>query len=608
MRRWWSPGSSSRWLVEHRHVCGLLLSGVLLTGQLQAGEADSLEPLPTSGADQRRVVSALIALGEGDPAPLLALPRHLLSEPPAIADAHDPELARRWTAVVPEALARLPAERRAAVAQALGLEHDRQHQLANAFDRGRLIDVLVLGPGDPRATVARALLGLGNETLPQPALPLPGVGPIPFPSALRLAHGDGWLFGLDQDGGIRWQRHCERMARIAVGVDGALVAETSGLSAIDLDGAATRLPPLPSFARPLACHGAQAWFHAGSTAWRLLLPAGTVTVLDLGEAPLGAPLLRGADAWWLTAKALIHTHDAVVVERLPHLLALSVAAALQDDPRGAVIRDGERWWLVGDRATATPAARIEATLLAGQRSAAQALLADSAAGAIPDDLRVRVTWADPHSDQQRALVALATERSQLDALPGNPLLTEVATDLALPVTAWRHRMTLAAWRARSGGPADNAGEPEIRLRSDATTIRLSARWPSTPGTPGAPERWWERTWPVYPLLDAPSRSWAAVPGAVVAVDGAVHLVIADDRTGELVVAGEMPNDIEPTLVVRLGAHAAAALVDEGRSILYITPGNVRRLPCPADGAALAAVAGHLQLTLASGGTADIALP
>ncbi len=512
----------------------------------------AVEPLPTAGAEHQAVVAALSALRWGSDALVRGLPRPGPDGVPAITDPADPDLARRWTELVPPALRPGPAP-----------------SVAESFDRGRLIDVLLIDPADPRAAIARSLLGLDADGLPQPSLPSSGNGRAPASMPPRLVHGDGWLFGLDAAGAVRWQRRIERLARVAVGDDGALIAETAGLAHVDLQGLRRMLSPLPAFARPLATHGRWAWFHAGAEVWRLDLSSGAATPLTLPQAPLGPPLQRGEDAWWLTATELITTRGGSIVERMPHLLHLSQAATVVRDPRGGVVRDGPRWWLIGDRAQAAAPARIEALLLAGHRAEAAALLA--ATPGVDHDLTVRVTLQDPRTDQQRALIALAGDRSTLDALPGNPLLCEAGTDLALPVEAWPQRTTLAAWKARIA----DSPEPAVQLASDGITVTVTARWSA--------ERWWQRQWPMRPLLDAPGRSWALVPGAVAVVDGASHLLLADAPTGMRIVELDLPVDVEPTLVARRGDHRAAVLAEQGRLLLLVDGDRFQRLSVPGIG-------------------------
>ncbi len=578
--------------MDRRSIRRRLLIGIIAgldwgAGLTIGGGLAAAEPLATAGTDHAQVTAALHALGAGDPGPVLGLPLHLLSEPPALTDPADPALARRWTELLGRALARLPADApaRAAIAGRVP-QPDAAAAAARAFDRGRLIDVLLLAPEGVRGTAARALLGLGAGTLPVPALPVPGMGIVPVPTPARLISIGGWLLGLDPDGRVRWQRTLARSAQVVLGDDAAMVAQVDGAATIDLDGERHPLPPLPAFAKPLAIHGSVAWFGRGARLWRLTLANGVVAGLTLPEPPQGPPLLRGDDAWWLGRTTLLQTHGVAVAGRLPHLLALSAAAALRAYPRGAVIVDGPRWWLVGPRREAPLRDLIEATLLAGDRAEAKRLLDDGPA--LDDgDLAVRVTRADARTPQQRALLALVTG-SGIDRLDGNPLLTEPGTDLDLPVWAWPHRCTLAAWRSSDDRP------PEVTTASDGATITLRAAWST--------ERWWERRWPTRPALDAPGRSSAVTADAVVVLDGATHLLVADRRTGRRIVEADVPAEVDPSQVARLGDTAVAALADGGRTVLIIRPAGSERRPCPLTGTAIHADQGRVIVTAADGRT------
>ena len=87
------------------------------------------EPLATAGTDHATAVHVLMALSRGDTEPLLTLPGHLLSDAPALIDPDDPALARRWTALLPNAVARLPVAQRAGVLTSLDA-----HYAQNADD------------------------------------------------------------------------------------------------------------------------------------------------------------------------------------------------------------------------------------------------------------------------------------------------------------------------------------------------------------------------------------------------------------------------------------------------------------------------------------------
>ncbi len=552
-------------------------------------EAAELTPLPTAGRDHQLVTVAVAALSHGDAGLLMALPGHLgHAAAPALADPLDPDLYRRWPAVIPTALARLPADRLATVRPRLAplLEHDRA--VAAAFDRGRLGEVLLLAPTDPRATAARELLGLDAGSLAAPALPSSGTGTAPIALTGPLRLGDGWLFAVTAETGILWQRRIERQAEVVIGLTSALVSQTSGLWRINLDGEAIPLPHLPAFARPLAVHGRWAWFAARTRLWRLDLDQGEIATLDLPEAPLGPPVLRGTNGWWLTRHALLTTDGTTITDRLPHLLALSPNATLAPLPGAALILDDPRWWRVGPRPEAPPATQVESLLMAGEITAATRLLATI--DDLQESLRFRVELTQPQTAQERAISALLAARAgnpgPLAQLSEAVVLTESATELRWPVAAWPHRVSLAAWRALDGVP------PTITIAADATTVTVHAAWAD-------PARWWERTWSTRPLLDAPARSWALIPGAVVIADGADHLLVAEAQTGAVICEHSIPSAVDPAEVVRT-AQGAAALAEGGRVLLILTRETVTRRVLPAMAASLTARNGQVVVRLENG--------
>ena len=613
-----------------RSLCaflGLVLN-CLISIPCSAVETLAAEPLATAGSEHTAVVQALMALTRGDTAPLLRLPGHLLIEAPAITDPDDPALARRWTALLPNAVERLPVTQRAAVLAALDAHYAQSaadaktypwdflpapaateavaHAAAMAFDHGQIRRALGLQSLGLRADAARALL---RAPLPRAALPS-AIAPPARPSA-ALVSGDGWLFGLDPAGRVRWQRHCERQARVVLGDDAALLVETAGAAVIDDDGHTHPLPPLPSFAVPWAIADRVAWFVAGTRAWRVVRGATwEISELTLSAPPLGPPMLRGDDAWWLTRNELLLTHGVAVIDHLPHLLALSPLADMVAHPLGAVIRDGARTWLVADRDQASPINRGNSWLLAGDVVQARTFIdatpdgddlafrcgVSDLAGSISDFLRLAKT------PQQRVIAWLAAERlgnhaaesALTDLVRHDPelLTTETTTSLALPLSTWPLRTTLAAWTFRSDRHA-----PDISLHSDAYQVRVRGTWPDA-------TRWWERTWPTRPLLDAPSRTWALTDGAVVIADGADHLLLLDQATGNLILSAEVPSDLDPATVVRSGATRAALLCDQGRTALIIdqhtmtkvaltSPG--RRLRTEADAVFVVTDAGEVRL-------------
>ena len=559
----------------------------------------------------------------------MTLPGHLLTDAPAITDPDDPTLARRWTALLPNAVGRLPVTQRAAVLAALDAHYAQNagdsraqpwdflpapaatdavaHAAAVAFDHGQMRLALGLQSVGPRADAARALL---QAPLPRPALPR--VIPPPTQAPASLVYRDGWLFGLDPAGRVRWQRHCERQAHVVLGDDAALLVETSGAAVINQDGHAHSLSPLPTLAVPWAISDHVAWFVAGTRAWRVVRSSTwDVSELTLSAPPLGPPVLRGDDAWWLTRTDLILTHGVAVIDRLPHLLVLSPLASIAVHPLGAVVRDGTQTWLVADRDQVPPLSRGNSWLLAGDVGKARTFIDSTPAGA---DLAFRCEISAPvgsisdylklaQTPQQRVIAWLAVgrlgdhaaESALADLAQHDPelLTTETTTKLALPLSAWSLRTTLAAWTSRKDQQA-----PDISLHSDAYRVRVRATWPAT-------KRWWERTWPTRPLLDAPSRTWALTDGAVVIADGADHLVLLEQATGNLILAAEVPGDLDPATVVRYGATRAALLCDQGRTALIIDQRNVTKVTMPAPGRSLRTEAGAVFVVTDAG---EVRLP
>jgi len=609
----------------------------LALGWLTCMTCAAVEPLATAGSEHAAAVHALLALSRGDTEPLTLLPGHLLADAPALTDPDDSALARRWTAMLPQAIERLPAEKRERVLALLDAYYAQDAGDANvhpwdflpapaateavaraaaqAFDHGQMRLALALQNLGPRADAARALM---QEPLPHPALPR--AIRLPPPSVTSLIHGDGWLFGLDPAGRVRWQRHCERQARVIVGNGAALVVETAGVAVIDNDGHARQLPPLPSFAMPWAISDRAAWFVAGTRAWRVVLasqwPSKLPSTLDVSELslrapPLGAPLMRGDDAWWLTRDELILTHGVTLVEHLPHLLALSPLAVIEAHPLGAVIRDGAQAWLVADREQTPPLAQGNSWLMANDPLKARTFIDHTPDG---DDLAFRIGVSDPagsittflenaQTPQQRVIAWLAAgrlgndgaESALTDLAHQRPdlFITETATSLTLPVSAWPLRTTLQAWHMRN-----ELQSPEISLHSDASRVRVRATWPDA-------TRWWERTWPTRPLLDAPSRTWALTDGAVVIADGADNLVLLDQATGNLILTADVPGDLDPAMVVRYGSTRAAMLCDQGRTALIIDQKSVLKIPLTSTGRTLRRV-GDAVIVVTDAG--DLRLP
>ena len=91
-----------------------LLAVILLRTAL--GVDHEVEPLREYS---REVMPALMALSRGDASAFTALPAALFSAADGVPDLDDPALIRRWTSVLPAALARLSDSSRATALAAL---------------------------------------------------------------------------------------------------------------------------------------------------------------------------------------------------------------------------------------------------------------------------------------------------------------------------------------------------------------------------------------------------------------------------------------------------------------------------------------------------------
>lgn len=498
-----------------------------LLNALAAGEARPPEPLPLQGEAVAEVTGALMRLSAGDTGPLEALPIDCFLRPPARPANDDPDLTRAWTADLPAALARLddgarsraltrldaiyrthaaagdPADRPrlaaallpapAAVAE-LTLAADR------AFDHGRFSDYLGMAAllaeaGRPpaeerrRGEVATLLTGRGPAIdaalrLAEPGLPQPSAaGPPAEHARLAVAWSvaPGWVLAGDPWGRVRWQYRVDRRASVTTGPGAALVSDSRGLRALLDDGTVRPLPPLPAGAQMLAVAGGAAWFATGPRAWRLDLADGGLLPIDLGDAPLAAPLVRGRQSLWLLPLELVLVEDGRPFHRLRHGLPAGAGWRLAADRSHPLVLSAEgRAWrleaLAEQLPRLEPVARARLLLRAGRPQDALAALGGepppaglgvalsahlalglphvAAAGATLDRLaataqdRVRLraarllaAGADPFATDDAPLAAAAAESGAL-------LLTGDAVDLAREPAEWAHACTLTAWQAR----------------------------------------------------------------------------------------------------------------------------------------------------------------
>lgn len=560
-----------RWLL-------LLLAGAVL----DAGDAPlATRPLALSGMALETVDHALIRLAQGDTSAVEALPIEAFLDPVARADTTVPGLARRWTGALPAALGRLgegartqaltrldaryrtlaatrdPAERprlASAFLPAPAAVTELTRALDRAFDLGRFGDYLgmaeLLAPGsgtaDPRRhEVAVRLSGLGPAVdaslrLPPPGSPLPSAG-RPHVAvahlALRWAVVPGWVLACDPFGQVVWQYRVDRLAQVTTGPGAVLVNDSSGLRALDEAGVVTPLRPLPSGAAVLAVAGGCAWFATGERAWRLELADGELHALALGAPPLGAPLVRGPQSLWLTARELLLFDEDRLVHRFQHRLPAASGWRLGADGERPLLLDGEeRAWrlesFTDQLARLTGVERAELLIQAKRCAEALAVLGD------PHDDRARRTALRAHlglgpahiaavapvvqalcrSPQDTALVRLAALAA--DAPPGHGPLRQVFA---------RQGTTLAEAEA-----LDRlcAATPGLLLTDDAQVLGDDpATWDHA--CSGAAWSAWRTTWAPIPLPRGDGALVRSEPVAAAAAGGTVRQadgsLLADGR-------------------------------------------------------------------------------
>jgi hypothetical protein len=549
--------SVRRWLIL------LVTSAALAAGEVPL----ATRPLALAGTALETVDHALISLAQGDTSAVEALPIEAFLDPVARPDAQITGLSRRWTLSLLAALARLDGTARAQALHRLDTRYrtlaetqdanerprlasaflpaptavsDLTQALDRAFDLGRFGDYLgmaeLLGPITPaadarRREVAVRLSGLGPQVdatmrLPPPGSPLPSASHGEAPNgqlALRWAIMPAWVLACDPFGQVVWQYRVDRLALVTTGPGAVLVHDSTGLRALDERGTLTTLRPLPSGAAVLAVAGGCAWFATGDRAWRLGLADGVLNALPLDAPPLGAPLVRGPQSLWLTARELLLFDQDRLVHRFQHRLPAASGWHLgAEGERPLVVgQDGRVWRLESFTDQLTRLHGVErAELLIQARRYDEAL---AAVGEPVDDrarqvaLRAHLGIAGGHvtaktpnvltlcrSEQDFALVLLTNLaagdpmqigplRRVIDRLPATALdadaldhltakdptllLTDQAENFGDDTANWDHACTGAAWsrwrRAPAPVPVPTDQGPLVLAEAVSTTDPLA---------------------------------------------------------------------------------------------------------------------------------------
>jgi hypothetical protein len=575
-------------------------------------------PLTSGGAEAAQVAAILVGLGRGDPGPLLAAPPAVLAAPVAWPDPDQAGLERRWSELLPQALARLSPEAGARALAALPPPRDLASALDRlpalaavavvraaadrAFDRGQAEDFLHLaariGLRDARTPVARTAAGWADPD----GLPAPGpVAPAVAWTAREprdvggWAVIPGWLLRKDPAGRVAWQFRLPQRARTVVGAGAAVVAAGTAAWVIDVAGAVRALPPLPMGATPVAVAGGAAWFLTTGTAvpaWRLELASGAWAAIPLPEPALAAPLVRGADAWWLGRRAIHHSRGGVVRARLDH--GLAVDRRWRWDTTRAGLLDPETWrlHLVPGWSDASDARDQALACLAAHRPADAAAAAARAPEATAD-LAVRIGLALGRPATELAPLAVSHRDRLLlawlqgGALPlsadGGPLSTDPADLLWTDPASWNHRVRAEAlnqrhelpqWSDLVAGlveqapmPAPAAPMPGLRRGEDRLTITTPA---------------WSVSWDAWDSVAAPVVSVAVRGAAVLVVEGEARCTVLDAVTGGRLWQGTArlaaADPGQAAWVPRLAVWAQAGPPGLGRHLDVLGPGGDRRVP------------------------------
>jgi len=414
-------------------------SWLLAACALACGEDQVPSPtqvLAFHGNGSLDAMHALVAIAAGEVEAVAGLPRDLFHADEAVVDQTDPDLARRWSQCIPLALARCPAQARAAIIAVLDRDcraqlhaHPDQPWLAldflpapsaqaqlgalaaQAFDFGRFTQCLcaaALCAADTGAApalqerdrVARELCGDAPTVAAALALAAPGEPQASAPLDSRPVGGlsvvwqsqPGWLLACTPDGRILWQLRLDLSADVLPGAGAALVHDVSGLRVVYEDGAVQALSPPPGDTRLLAVGGGACWFATGQRAWRLAFHATTPLALELNAEPLGAPLVRGTRSLWLLPQELQLYDGSSLVARMRHHLAVGPGWRLAGhDARDATIPlllapDGGCWTvpsLAAQLSGADVVAHAQLLVAAGRPQEALELLTPAALGTDP---------------------------------------------------------------------------------------------------------------------------------------------------------------------------------------------------------------------------------
>jgi hypothetical protein len=337
-----------------------LLPLLLAAGPAVSSAASAADPqvLFSVGDDVATVNHALLAISQGDSAPLEALSPAFFSKPIGRPDQGYPDIIRRWTLFVPRALADLSDEPRERILQALDksflagsakLDADQvlcmaldflpapsarkavKQASSQAFDLGDFrkylaLDALLGNPAEARKPIAQRLLAKGAEIDPSIELSAPGAlvttaangRPDNDGITVQWRRVPGFLCACDPCGRALWQYAIEPNAETVFGPYAAVVAGRRGLRIAREDGTVSLLPTMPGAARVLCVAGGAVWFSDQTSAFRYDLTDGDITVMTLPTAPIGPPIVRGSRSMWLGERELFLFERGQLIHRFVH--------------------------------------------------------------------------------------------------------------------------------------------------------------------------------------------------------------------------------------------------------------------------------------------------